>query len=189
MKAWLITWDWTGDVAAVADEVAAILNPRYSTERVADIVEFLYAKRNATASELVAYAARAAKNPYRPGRQFSGGITCGHNPCLHARIVDDLSVSTDVETGIETITWTELPLYRPRERGFPEMVRDRMLGQCVRRTTGPLSDELIWDRIKGQFKPGWEPKRSGSATPERVDSSNPKRESEIKRRRGSSSRH
>ncbi len=186
MKAWLITWDWMGDAAAVADEVAAILNPRYSGQRVASIVEFLYAKRNSTASELAAYAGRAARNPYRSERHFSGGITCGHNPWLHARIVHDLSVSTIVETGIETITWTEPPLYKPREHGFREMVRDRMFGQCARRITGPLSDELIWDRIKGQFKPGWEPNRPGPAMQERADSPNPAIETAAKRPRGSS---
>ncbi len=188
MKAWLITWDWMADAAAVADEVAAILSPRYSSERIAGIVEFLYSKRNSTASELAAFAGRAARNPYRPERQFSGGITCGHHPWLHARIVHDLSVSTDVETGNETITWTEPPLYKPREHGFPEMVRDCMPGQCVRRITGPLSDELIWDRIKGQFKPGWEPNRPRPAVQERADSPNPAMETDAKRRRGSSPR-
>ena len=114
MKAWLITWDWMSDAAAVADTVAAILSPRYSIERVTGIVEFLYAKRNSTASELVAYAGRPARNPYRAKGQFSGGITCGHHPWLHARLVHDLNVSTDTETGVETITWTEPALYKPR---------------------------------------------------------------------------
>ena len=126
--------------------------------------------------------------PYRPERQFSGGITCGHHPWLHARIVHDLNVSTDVETGIETITWTEPLLYKPHEHGFPEMVRDCMPGQCVRRITGPLSDELIWDRIKGQFKPGWEPNRPRPAVQERADSPNPAMETDAKRWRASSPR-
>ena len=169
MNAWLITWDWMGDAAAVTDEVAAILNPRYSPERIAGILEFLYAKRNSTASELATYAGCPARNPYRSERQFSGSITCGHNPWLYGRIVHELSVSKDEKTGIETIAWKEPPLYKPSDHGFPEMVRDRMPAQCVRRITGPLSDELIWDRSKGQFKPGWEPSRMRPAVQEGGD--------------------
>lgn len=149
MKAWLITWEWIGDAAAVADEVAAILNPRWSIDRVACIVEFLYSKRHSTASEMAAYAGHPVRNPYRAERHFSSGITCGHNPSLHARIVDNLQVSENAETGIETITWTELPIYKPREHGYPEMVRDRISAKFVRRITGPLSDDTIWDRSQG----------------------------------------
>ena len=157
MKAWLITWEWIGDAVAVADKVAAILNPRWSCERVTGIVEFLYVKRYSTASELAAYAGRQARNPYRAERDFSSGITCGHNPSLHARIVDDLQVSENAETGIETITWIELPIYKPCEHGYPEIVRDSMPAKFVRRITGPLSDDMIWDRNKGEFKTGWGP--------------------------------
>ena len=28
MKAWLVTWEWMGDHAAVQDRIASILNPR-----------------------------------------------------------------------------------------------------------------------------------------------------------------
>lgn len=154
MKAWLVTWDWTSDAAAVADEVAAILSPRYSIARVASLVEFLYAKRSATASELAAYAGKAARNPYRINGEFSGGMTCGHHPWLHARMVHDLQVSTDQKSGIETITWTEPPLFKPGKKGL-EMVRGKLAGKSVRKIVGPLSDEFIYDREKGQFKPVW----------------------------------
>src|SRR3990172_10875275 len=138
MKAWLITCEWIGDTVAVADKVAAILNPRWSGERVAGIVEFLYVKRYSTASELAAYAGRKARNPYRAERDFSSGITCGHNPSLHARIVDDLQVSENAETGIETITWIELPIYKPREHGYPEIVRDNLTHKFFKLITQPL---------------------------------------------------
>jgi hypothetical protein len=160
MKAWLITWEWMADSAAVADEVAAILNPRWSGARVAGIVEFLYAKCTATASELAAYAGRPARNPYRANQDFNCHITCGHHPWLHARLVDDLAVSRDPETGIETIAWTEPPLYSPREHG-PELVRARIPGKFVRRITGALSDELIWDRERGELKAAW---KAGTAS-------------------------
>ena len=34
MKAWLMTWDWTGDAAAVADETVDVLNPRWAVKRL-----------------------------------------------------------------------------------------------------------------------------------------------------------
>lgn len=148
MKAWLITWEWTSDSAAVIDEVAAILSPRYSGDRVACIVEFLYAKRHATACEMAAFAGRPSKNPYRAGV----GITCGHHPWLHGRKVDDLRVSKDPKSGVETVTWIEPELYKLRRSGHPKRVRDSMPGKSVRRITGPLSDELVWDRSKNVVK-------------------------------------
>jgi hypothetical protein len=67
MKAWLITWDWTGDAAAVADVVVGILNPRWGDRRVTDIVEFLYSNTTANVSELSHYAKKPSNNPYRKG--------------------------------------------------------------------------------------------------------------------------
>ena len=159
MKAWLATWEWTGDAAAVADKIAAILNGRWSQDRVTIIVEFLYASCTSNTLELAAYAKRPANNPYRAEQDFNSQITCGSNPWLHARLVQDLMVSTDPETGIETITWTEPPLYAPSEEG-PKLVRDPLPGKTVRRITGPLSHELIWDRMQGRFKPRWGPNDS-----------------------------
>lgn len=158
VKAWLITWEWMGDAAAVADRVAAILNPRWSGERVGTIVEFLYLKCTANASEMAGYARRPRSNPYRAERDFNGRITCGSHPWLYARLVTDLSVAVDPETGTETITWTESPASVPTADG-PKEVRGPLPGEVVRRITGLLSDELIWDRMEGTFKKGWEKTR------------------------------
>jgi hypothetical protein len=157
MRAWLVTWDWTGDAAAVADKAAAILNPRWSYDHVAGILEFLHTKRFAVASELADYAGSPTNNPYRSKIDLNSRIECGGHPYLFARLVDELSVSRNPENLIETIMWTEPPIYGPVENGVAEIVRAAMPGQTVvRRISGPLSDELIYDRGHGRFKPGWE---------------------------------
>jgi hypothetical protein len=45
--AWLVTWDWSGDHAAVPEHevIAAILRPQTSPETVKRMVEILYAAR------------------------------------------------------------------------------------------------------------------------------------------------
>jgi hypothetical protein len=102
MKAWLITWDWTGDAAAVADVVVGVLNPRWGDIRVADMVEFLYSNTTANICELAHYAKRPSNNPCR-SKIWNGRIHCGHNPFLCARIVSDLKIKISSD-GKESIT-------------------------------------------------------------------------------------
>jgi hypothetical protein len=114
MKAWLVTWEWVGDHAKRADVIAALLNPRLSAKRVGDIVELLYANEYYSLGERMAYIPKKKKNPYPAvfgrvdGVQWRGQITCGHNPFLFARLVDDLRVAFD-ERGTEQATWKERP--------------------------------------------------------------------------------
>jgi hypothetical protein len=56
MKAWLITWEWAGEHAKVDEPIAAILNPRYSPQRVRDIVELLYVNGMYSLGERASYA-------------------------------------------------------------------------------------------------------------------------------------
>ena len=154
MKAWLITWDWTGDAAAVADVVVGMLNPRWGDKRVADIVEFLYSNTTANVSELSHYAKKPSNNPYRAEIR-SGRIHCGHNPFLYARIVSDLKIEITSDDK-ESISWMEPPLYSI-VKGKTKKVREPIPGGFTRRITGPVSHEEIWDRINSKFKKGWGP--------------------------------
>lgn len=106
MKAWIVTWEWAGDAAAVADKVVAVLNPRWGERRVSDLVETLYALNNSTLSELASYARRPTDNPY-PARRESGRIICGHHPWLEARRVSEFKVALNEGTGLEVISWKE----------------------------------------------------------------------------------
>ena len=55
-KAWLLTWEWAGQHAAVEDRIAGILRPRLSQEKVGEIVETIYAIHVSSVSELAYYA-------------------------------------------------------------------------------------------------------------------------------------
>lgn len=155
MKAWLITWESANNATAVADEVVGILNPCWGKRRVADIVEFLYSSATATLTEIAYYAKRPSNNPYHAEIR-SGRIGCGSNPSLYAWKVSDLVINEDPETGIEKITWMESPVYDLVD-GRITVVRGPCPGGFTRRITGPVSHELIWDRIRGRFREGWGP--------------------------------
>ncbi len=137
MKAWLVTWDWMSNQAIVADHIAAILSPRWSIQRVAHTVEFLYIKRTACASDMAAYARRPTSHPYRVEGDFNGRMSCGHNPWLFARLVSDLKVSADPKTGLETITWMEPLVSKPSKQGLPKVVRKAFAAKYQRQLTGP----------------------------------------------------
>ncbi len=102
MKAWLITWEWANDAAAVADRVVGVLNSHWGDRRVADIVEFLYSNASSSVDELAYYAKKPSNNPCRADIR-NGGIHCGHNPFLYARKVSDLRVDT-TDDGREKIS-------------------------------------------------------------------------------------
>ena len=117
MRAWLVTWEWEGNHAKVENPVAAILNPRWSSERVRQTVELLYVNAMFSLGERVQYAKSKKSNPYPAhfgqiqGHPYGGQVLCGHNPHLYARPVDIHSVETD-QAGKETLVWTDRP--RPR---------------------------------------------------------------------------
>ena len=108
---WLITWERTGEHIRRDHKVAAIFNPRYSSERVRDLVERVYST-NYSLSEKLAYALQPSKNPYLAtfgslsGHTWTGEIICGHNPFLKGRLVDDFLVNRQ-DDGEEVATWKE----------------------------------------------------------------------------------
>lgn len=108
---WLVTWEWVGDYAKPGNIIAAILNPRWSAERVREYVEFIYVLSQYTVSEQVGYAKNRSFNPYPAkfnqirGIPWQGQIICGHNPYLFARLVDKLTVTDD--SNEEKVIWAK----------------------------------------------------------------------------------
>jgi hypothetical protein len=124
--AWLVTWDWAGDHAAVPERevIAAILRPQTSADTVKRIVEILYAARE---YHPIDKHAALTRNPY-PAQYntvtveqrmsdgtvftqhppYAGQIVCGHNPLLYARLVDNLRVA-DLESPDAGLAWDERP--------------------------------------------------------------------------------
>lgn len=113
-KAWLVTWEWSGDHAKPAEKVVAIFNPRLGAERVRELVELLYIQSGASLDEKLSWAVDRSRNPYPAqfgslnGAPWQGEIHCGHNPWLFARLVDDLWVATG-EDGTQEAHWSERP--------------------------------------------------------------------------------
>jgi hypothetical protein len=110
MKAWLITWEWSGNHAKREDKIVAVLNSRLAISRVAELVEFLYLTECYTLSEKMAVAHRKRQNPY-PAQHERGAksgplIVCGHNPHLVARWVDELRVERDDNGRDIAVKWT-----------------------------------------------------------------------------------
>ena len=111
---WLITWEWCGEHAKRDDKVAAVLNSRLSPEQVCRFVEFVYTFAYNSLSERLSYATRKTRNPYPASFgtvgnvKWEGQITCGHNPYLFARLVDDFTVKQN-GAGKEQAEWKERP--------------------------------------------------------------------------------
>ncbi len=155
MKAWIITWEWDGEHAAVADKVIGFLNPRWSANKILPIIEFIYNQSTSTISEMANYAKKPSNNTYKPIIDFNTRIRCGSNPYIFARKVEELKISIDKKTKFENISWVELPIYEPDyDKGF-KLVRGKLTQEYKRKLTGPVSNEMIWDKEKGDYKNWW----------------------------------
>ena len=109
MKAWLIRWCWAGDHAAVDDPVVAVLSARTSAEDVRWYVEQRYIEATASPEEKLSYARyNQPQEPPDPARLERGRIDCGHNPWLHASVVDGLRVEKDGD-GVDVLKWANPP--------------------------------------------------------------------------------
>jgi hypothetical protein len=90
-------------------KVAAVLNSRLSPERVAAVVEILYASLTYSSLEKALSAARPKVAACRATTEAVDRIHCGHNPWLYARPVTALREKDGA------LTWTEPPA--PKRRG------------------------------------------------------------------------
>jgi len=159
MKVWLVTWEWDGDSTRVVDRVAAVLDNRYSSQSVARFVEFLYARATSNVKELLHYARHRKNNPYQAKigitiNDISHGdrIVCGANPYLYARFASNFSVNDDVSNELEIVSWTEPDSYKfTKDGNHIEIAQKGEKVNTKRCVSGPLCDELIWNRSKNNF--------------------------------------
>jgi hypothetical protein len=112
ITAWLATWDWLGNHAKPKRKIAAIINPHWSPDHVREYLELIYVNSYYSLPERIAYAKNRSFNPYPAefvrvnGVPWQGQITCGHNPSLFARLVDNLAATTETDDE-EKLVWTE----------------------------------------------------------------------------------
>lgn len=142
-KAWLLTWEWIGDHAAVEDRIAAILRPRLSRDVVGEMVETLYALHSYSVTELAYCSRRPKENPYK-AQWYNNHCYCGQNPSLHANYVHQLKITEDSGSGLETISWVHPPTYRLSTTTFErELLRGELPESVTRTIHGHLSDREI----------------------------------------------
>jgi hypothetical protein len=106
--AWLVTRHWrTGPGSDPRSEVAAILSGRLGGGRVRGFVELLGVAGYYTLQEQAAMqwsGPGQAPYPAQFNDRWQCDISCGDDPYLRARLVDDLIVERDAD-GEEKVTW------------------------------------------------------------------------------------
>ncbi|MYD94246.1 MAG: hypothetical protein F4Y02_11280 [Chloroflexi bacterium] len=128
MTAWVTSLKWFGEHAAVTHPIVDIVSAGKSEDYVSDNLQRLHdllflSTRERASLEL---DSRPDHRPYRfqVERTADGPIAfVGHNPCLSAQKVENLSVSTDEETGDEIVTSDVLGARRVLD--LPDAVRVR----------------------------------------------------------------
>jgi hypothetical protein len=96
--------------------IVAILNARWGSHRVRDHIQVLHDSACLSLSDQIAAIKGKGDHLYpatfgqtRSGHRYEGKITCGHNPWLYARLVDDIRPSHD-EHAVGGLKWKELPI-------------------------------------------------------------------------------
>jgi len=111
MRVWLITWEWLGNHASVENKIIGILSSRRSKDIVEKFVKFIYANEALDLSENLYYLNRQKTSPVKcQYHSMSSTITCGHNPYICARLVNNFKI-TPIDEDYENVEWQELPVY------------------------------------------------------------------------------
>lgn len=150
MKAWIVKWEGVSDSVTKVDPIVAILNPRRSSKKVAETVEFLYMYATANLSEHMTYASNPSRNPYRAKVDFNGRISCGHHPWLSAERVNEVEVFLDLDTGSETVSYTTEPVYALTDKG-PRVISPPQRVIYTRPFTGAISFESAWNQVTNEL--------------------------------------
>ncbi len=112
ISAWLVTWEASSAHVVPPRKIAAVYNPRWSPKRVKELVELLYVNSQYVISEQINYANNRNFNPYPAafhrvrGVECMDSITCGHNPFLKARLVDNLIVTGEPDDE-DMVQWND----------------------------------------------------------------------------------
>ena len=111
----MVTWEWSGDHAKVEDPVVALFNHRWDGKTVRLVVEQLYSALKYSISDKFAVVRNRKNTPYPAqardidGVPWLGEISCGNNPWLRARIVENVRLEIDTN-GRRILNWDERPL-------------------------------------------------------------------------------
>lgn len=115
MKAWLITWEWIGDHAAVDMPLITILSARLGSGSVREFIEQYHITTVASPQEKLESARYSRPERVYPAEEVGRGrITCGHNPFIYGRVVESMEL-TDRLTWVESGRCKSLPLNDRRQ--------------------------------------------------------------------------
>ncbi|MYD93361.1 MAG: hypothetical protein F4Y02_06655 [Chloroflexi bacterium] len=109
MTAWVIRLKWFGDHAAVAHPVVDIVSARRGETYICDYLQRLHDLLFLSVGErsrLERYT-QAEPRPYEVTVAHTANgpeATVGHNPCLAAQKLNNLTVEVDAESGDEIVT-------------------------------------------------------------------------------------
>jgi len=118
-SAWIVHWEYS-DKPFAEDSIIAIFDSRKTGHNVADFVLQHYIAVTASLEEKVHYSSRLKDFPYQAeftkvdSALWTGSITCGHNPFITARVVKNLTLSTN-DKGKEMLLWDAIPKPKSRE--------------------------------------------------------------------------
>jgi hypothetical protein len=112
MRAWLLTWVFTS--TEPKEKVVAILPARRSDRSVAELMELLVQRAMSGAGSALHYLHRRkqlvhkAQTPLVINKVPHGQrVLCGHDPWLYGRVVSELKVVVDQQSGDEVLLWVE----------------------------------------------------------------------------------
>jgi hypothetical protein len=110
MEAWLILWEWPDGSVPMKDKVVHILCGEKKATEVQGVLEILYAPFTFSLLQRKNFAqGRSLIPPDATARVINSKlVTCGRGEhCLEARLVTDLEVTVQADSGYERITWKE----------------------------------------------------------------------------------
>ncbi len=142
-KAWLITWEWDAEYAAMKDKVVGIYKSSWGTPRIKMLMDFIFHQSNSNLSELSSYVRYPSTMTYRSESDSNGWLVCGKstNPYLYGRIVSEICIKENNE-GFEEVVWYEPERFEITDGGIVKIMEKFKQGY-VRKYSGQLSTERM----------------------------------------------
>lgn len=146
INAWLLTWEGTeGPAIAPNLKLIAILSARKTMRTIQDIIYLIYSRNICSAKEMADYANKQNEHQQHFTHMYNTPtrIFYGHNPCIFARIVSELSVEHDDTNQEERVRWIEPSYMKIEASGTPPIEAPAKTCELVR-SICPLYGSYSW---------------------------------------------
>lgn len=105
IKAWLVSWEWVGHHRKPDVQFVYVLNPRWASTRVRDVMEVVYANSEERSFYQRIDYLKKPKEIRLKIQNLGNRITVGSNPWLYGRVVNNLCVERTADAS--RLLWTE----------------------------------------------------------------------------------